>query len=66
MSLWDKIAAFLTVVFFFVGIPALFVYGGYRLLTREKWLLGSILMLVGGALFWASYQFMYNVGPHSR
>ncbi len=64
MSLMDKITGFLTGVLIFAGIPALFLYGAYRRLSEDKVVPGVILLVIGAGLAWASFQFMYCVGPH--
>jgi ABC-type uncharacterized transport system permease subunit len=64
MSMMDKVSGFITTALIFVGLPALLLYGAYRQLSENKVLSGVILLLLGAGLAWASFQFMYCVGPH--
>jgi predicted permease len=64
MSMMDKISGFITALLIFVGLPALLLYAAYRQLSENKVLSGVVLLLLGAGLAWASFQFMYCVGPH--
>jgi hypothetical protein len=64
MSTMDKLTTVITVGLIFLGIPALFLYAACRRLTRAKAASGVILLLIGLGLAWASFEFMFCVGPH--